>query len=88
MILLVLNPCNLSPCNNGGICKATRNIYECVCKPGYQGRNCEKEINECESSPCYQGATCLDKVCELCSTTTLETSVETQTCLVRLKDYG
>lgn len=65
VIFLVLNPCNLSPCDNRGICKATRNIYECVCKPGYQGRNCEKEINECESSPCYQGATCLDKVCEL-----------------------
>ena len=63
---LVLNPCEVQPCNNGGICKVTGATYECQCQAGFQGDNCETEINECESSPCYGGASCLDKVSYFC----------------------
>ncbi len=61
-LLVVLNPCALQPCGNGGTCSTAGNTYECRCLPGFQGDNCESEIDECESSPCYQGASCLDKV--------------------------
>lgn len=31
-----------NPCKNGGICKPQGDSYYCQCKPGYQGRNCDK----------------------------------------------
>eukprot|EP00795_Rhopilema_esculentum_P008757 gene8757-14783_t len=44
-------PCNSSPCLNGGICK---NVYdkvsanfECICQDGFTGNQCEKRFDEC-----------------------------------------
>ena len=41
-----INECNSRPCKNGGTCHDQVNRYRCVCKPGFQGRNCEKIIGK------------------------------------------
>jgi hypothetical protein len=33
--------CAAAPCQNGGKCKDKFADYECTCKPGYMGKNCE-----------------------------------------------
>ena len=37
------DPCNSSPCNNGGFCKKKKKEYACICKDGYTGNHCEIE---------------------------------------------
>ena len=37
-------------------------IQGCECKPGYEGRLCEKDLDACAGiSACYQGVACIDK---------------------------
>ena len=36
-----INECAPSPCINGGTCLDKINAYQCVCRPGYTGKNCE-----------------------------------------------
>ncbi|XP_026732130.1 agrin-like [Trichoplusia ni] len=40
-------PCGeeLTPCKNNGSCIPLLNEYKCICRDGYQGRNCEVQIN-------------------------------------------
>lgn len=39
-----INPCDESPCKNGGHCEHTGpGQYECQCPEGYTGTNCEEE---------------------------------------------
>lgn len=42
--------------------QATPSGYNCVCVPGWTGRNCTENIDECSSNPCYHGGTCIDEV--------------------------
>jgi len=48
------------PCRNEAVC---RNVglggYQCDCKPGFAGTNCEHEVVDCSAFPCYNGGTCL-----------------------------
>lgn len=37
-----MNPCESSPCENGGVCVRGWDRYECDCASGYEGGNCEK----------------------------------------------
>ncbi|XP_076328006.1 agrin-like isoform X3 [Tachypleus tridentatus] len=53
------NHCNSMPCENGGTClPAEEDGYQCLCLPGYAGRQCEVSINPCANNPCEVGATC------------------------------
>lgn len=36
--------------------------YLCACKPGWEGKNCEREKNECQSNPCQNDGTCNDRL--------------------------
>lgn len=37
--------CSSSPCQNGGVCEEKENNYQCQCKDGYLGYNCEGNRN-------------------------------------------
>ncbi|KAK4472979.1 hypothetical protein MN116_004179 [Schistosoma mekongi] len=51
------NPCQLSPCLNGGACYSDPfGEFTCICPQWYSGVRCEKEIN-----PCYPTSPCLGK---------------------------
>tara|TARA_B100000900_G_scaffold244431_1_gene207853 strand:+ start:401 stop:2284 length:1884 start_codon:yes stop_codon:yes gene_type:complete len=60
------DPCNSSPCQNGGAClvNADGHGYTCQCVDGFEGVNCETNINECANNPCQNGGTCNDGVNE------------------------
>ena len=36
-----INECEPNPCQNGAQCTDLVNDYECKCKPGYSGKNCD-----------------------------------------------
>ena len=41
IVLVDINECNSSPCENGAICTDTINSYTCDCVEGHTGANCE-----------------------------------------------
>merc|ERR550539_1324756 len=58
-ILAKCNLCHNNPCRNGASCQSLPNRdYECVCAPGYYGKNCDAVIDACYGIPCTKGATC------------------------------
>lgn len=54
--------CAVKPCLNGGKCVEGPMMYNCECKAGFTGANCQFEIDECASMPCPRGMECIDKV--------------------------
>lgn len=38
------SPCDSNPCQNGGQCLDEGNAYQCLCKEGFSGTNCELGI--------------------------------------------
>ncbi|XP_007528316.1 coagulation factor IX [Erinaceus europaeus] len=47
--------CESNPCLNGGLCKDDINSYECWCKEGFEGRNCElDETCSIKNGKCMQ----------------------------------
>ncbi|XP_046863842.1 uncharacterized protein LOC124457679 isoform X2 [Xenia sp. Carnegie-2017] len=56
----VFNPCAKKPCKNGGLCLKKIKSYQCLCKPGYQGKNCGI-YNACHTKPCINGGKCQRK---------------------------
>ncbi|NWV00069.1 PROS protein, partial [Upupa epops] len=46
----ISNQCSPLPCHKDGYkeCIDGQAKYTCICKPGWQGENCEEDINECE----------------------------------------
>uniref|UniRef100_A0A8C5P6V0 Vitamin K-dependent protein S n=1 Tax=Leptobrachium leishanense TaxID=445787 RepID=A0A8C5P6V0_9ANUR len=44
------NQCSPLPCNKDGYqeCVDEKGDYRCVCKPGWQGKECDIDINECD----------------------------------------
>lgn len=52
---------NLGPCINAKTCKNTPGSFECICKEGYGGPTCAKNIDDCVGQ-CKNGATCIDLV--------------------------
>ncbi|XP_028401393.1 fibropellin-1-like isoform X2 [Dendronephthya gigantea] len=54
--------CAKNPCRNGGRCVDKAHSYQCVCKTGFNGVNCETNIDDCAKKPCRNGGRCVDKV--------------------------
>ncbi|XP_077988819.1 uncharacterized protein LOC144443259 [Glandiceps talaboti] len=57
------NPCSGQPCQNGGMCRPTRDGgKECICTEGWMGPSCENmvELDLCNMgiNPCSNGGTC------------------------------
>ncbi|KAI0237080.1 hypothetical protein LSAT2_012454 [Lamellibrachia satsuma] len=58
VIVLDINECESSPCQNSAKCTNLINKYRCTCARGYRGRNCETEIPICDSLPCKNNGHC------------------------------
>ena len=43
-----------------GECRNVDDTFECTCKEGFKGDNCEENVDECASQPCQNGGTCMD----------------------------
>ena len=37
-----INDCDPNPCQNSGLCMDLVEDYECLCEPGYKGKDCEE----------------------------------------------
>ncbi|XP_048590512.1 EGF-like repeat and discoidin I-like domain-containing protein 3 [Nematostella vectensis] len=61
--LATLQPCDSSPCKNGGSCtnKPDNTGYTCTCPSEYTGTECETQVQPCDSSPCKNGGACANK---------------------------
>ncbi|XP_076076337.1 uncharacterized protein LOC143047217 [Mytilus galloprovincialis] len=55
-----LSSCIGNPCQHG-TCIPADYHYICLCTPGYEGKNCDKDKDDCANVPCQYG-TCHDKV--------------------------
>ncbi|KAL3875660.1 hypothetical protein ACJMK2_033590, partial [Sinanodonta woodiana] len=59
------NFCSSSHCQNGGACQQFDSVrYECTCRPGFTGQNCETNVDNCKENPdgCLYGGMCNDGV--------------------------
>ncbi|XP_048587885.1 fibropellin-1-like [Nematostella vectensis] len=59
-----VDPCNPTPCQNGGTCSLTSNgtDYSCTCAPSFTGKNCTTDIDECSDPKlCKNGGLCQNK---------------------------
>ena len=41
-----IDECHNNPCQNGASCLNGENRYDCTCKPGFSGINCETGIQK------------------------------------------
>ena len=39
-LFLEIQPCQSNPCENGGTCSMSGNLYNCACSAGYTGFQC------------------------------------------------
>ncbi|XP_063403920.1 neurogenic locus notch homolog protein 1-like [Mytilus trossulus] len=56
----MITSCTVNPCQHG-TCIPMNNQYFCLCSPGYEGHDCDRDIDDCANSPCQYG-TCEDMV--------------------------
>ncbi|XP_059481606.1 delta and Notch-like epidermal growth factor-related receptor isoform X2 [Neocloeon triangulifer] len=54
------DPCDSSPCLNGGTCAGNATHFECACAAGFVGQLCQHNRDECASAPCVHGI-CVDQ---------------------------
>jgi hypothetical protein len=52
--------CTNETCSNDGICiqLENENQFQCICKEGFTGKNCEINVDPCYSLPCQNGGFC------------------------------
>ncbi len=55
-----MNPCQPSPCENGGTCSSPGGNFVCACPDGFSGDRCEVKAIRCDSNPCTNGSICED----------------------------
>ncbi|XP_022336600.2 agrin-like isoform X4 [Crassostrea virginica] len=54
------DPCESLPCQNGGSCfMSDKEVFQCVCEPGFTGPLCEVMMDPCMKSLCKEGSTCV-----------------------------
>nr|XP_022336606.1 agrin-like isoform X7 [Crassostrea virginica] len=54
------DPCESLPCQNGGSCfMSDKEVFQCVCEPGFTGALCEVMMDPCMKSLCKEGSTCV-----------------------------
>ena len=53
------DPCESSPCKNGGKCNSENGEWKCDCTSQYFGLNCENKRNPCQYIKCLNGGTCV-----------------------------
>ena len=58
------NACFSQPCQNGGQCITSQpsHDYDCKCKSGFDGENCNINIDDCEGHSCEAYQVCVDGV--------------------------
>ncbi|OUC41218.1 EGF-like domain protein [Trichinella nativa] len=55
----IINPCVKQSCGNNFICQVTgQNSRNCVCEPGYTGKECNEIIDICADVDCKNGGSC------------------------------
>ena len=47
-------------CQHGGVCVDKINDYDCLCEPGWRGRNCEILKTPCDHVTCSNNGMCID----------------------------
>ncbi|XP_078349853.1 uncharacterized protein LOC144634690 [Oculina patagonica] len=58
-----INECEtIKPCHPNATCNNHRGTYQCICQPGFNGKNCYDNIDDCRSNPCQHGGKCKDEV--------------------------
>ncbi|XP_043925832.1 pikachurin [Protopterus annectens] len=50
-----VHPCVYNPCANGGSCRPKRDMYECDCPLGFDGKHCQKAVTEAIEIPQFIG---------------------------------
>jgi Notch-like protein len=56
------DPCDPSPCQNGGVCQVFGRQPFCICPSRASGRYCEHgSFNPCDSTPCQNSGTCIPR---------------------------
>ena len=54
------DPCDNSPCLNGGTCTTLNNAFSCECTDGLSGVQCETDLDFCTPDSCLNGGTCFE----------------------------
>ncbi|XP_022699692.1 pikachurin-like isoform X1 [Varroa jacobsoni] len=58
------HPCVTGPCYNGGQCEPTMDEFQCHCKLGFSGQQCEIEVQEAIAQPMMGGQSFLHYTAE------------------------